>query len=86
MKNLLPIFFFVPFIFSQNQFCENQTLNARAIYSIGDTLSIEDQNRPYEVCFSSESVTQDTFRFADYNGNMNGGDYKITLISMNASW
>ena len=86
MKKFLSIVFFVPFIFSQNQYCENQTLNTRATYSIGDTISIEDQNRPYDICFSSENVTQDTFRFADFNGDLNGDDYKITLISMNASW
>ena len=73
-------------IFTQDNFCEIPNLNIRATYNIGDTLSIEDQLRPYEICFSSNEVEQDTFRFADFNGNLNGGDYKITLISMNASW
>ena len=57
----------------------------RINYSVGDTLSIEDQNRIFNICFS-ELDTVDTFKFADKNGNLNGGDYKILLISMNATW
>jgi len=77
---------FVTSIFSQNNFCEGPRNNYRATYSIGDTLSLEDQYRPYAICFSAENIEQDTFRFADFNGGLNGGDYKITLVSMNASW
>ena len=77
---------FVTSIFSQNNFCEDPQNNYRATYSIGDTLSLEDQYRPYGICFSAENVEQDTFKFADLNGGLNGGDYKITLVSMNASW
>jgi hypothetical protein len=80
------LIYLVSSLFSQNNYCENLLNNFRATYSIGDTLSLEDQYRPYEICFSDESIEQDTFRFADYNGDLNGGDYKITLVSMNASW
>ena len=59
----------------------------RTEYSIGDTLTIEDQNALYAVCNGSgDYSTGDSFSFADLNGNLNGGDYKITLISMNATW
>lgn len=85
IKNCLFVFL-VSSIFSQSNYCESPSNNYRAIYNIGDTLSIEDQFRPYEICFSDASIEQDTFRLADYNGSFNGGDYKITLISMNASW
>ena len=61
--------------------------NLRTEYSIGDTLTIEDQNALYAVCNGSgDYSTGDSFSFADLNGNLNGGDYKITLISMNATW
>ena len=61
--------------------------NSRTEYSIGDTLSIEDQNILFSVCNGSGTYsTGDFFSFADLNGNLNGGDYKITLISMNATW
>ena len=65
--------------YPQNQF--------RTVYSIGDTLSIEDQNTLYPVCNGSGIYeTGDSFSFADLNGDLNGGDYKFTIISMNATW
>lgn len=74
-------------ISGQNNLCENINIpSLRAIYSIGDTISLEDQLRPYSICYSSNNIEMDTFRLANFNGNMNGGQYKITLISMNAAW
>ncbi len=74
-------------IFSSN--CDitlNNTFNERAIYSIGDTLSFEDQNLLYPVCNGNDIYNDDdTFSFSDLNGNLNT-DYKITIISMNATW
>ena len=69
-------------------FCpvDNQVMN-RSLYSIGDTLSIQDQNMLFPVCNGSGNYsTGDSFSFSDLNGDLNGGDYKITLISMNATW
>ena len=58
----------------------------RSIYEIGDTLSIEDQNILFPVCNGSGNYqTGDNFSFADFNGNING-EYKISIISMNATW
>lgn len=86
-KNPIVLLLVSSLLFAQNEFCENpQSFNFRVLYGIGDTISIEDQLKPYEICFASEDVVADTFRLADNNGNLNGGDYKITLISMNASW
>ena len=65
---------------------ENLITN-RSIYDIGDTLSNEDQNVLFPVCNGAGNyVTGDNFSFSDLNGNQNGGDYKITIISMNATW
>jgi len=62
-------------------------MNNRSIYSVGDTLSIEDQNILFPVCNGSDNYsTGDSFSFSDLNGDLNGGDYKITIISMNATW
>ena len=69
-------------------FCpiDNQIMN-RSLYSIGDTISIEDQNILFPVCNGSGNYsTGDSFSFSDLDGDLNGGDYKITLISMNATW
>ena len=59
----------------------------RSIYSVGDTLSLEDQNIEYNVCHSDGNYSiGDIFSFSDLNGNINGGNYKVSLISMNATW
>ena len=82
------IFLLLLLSFSQATFCptENSIVN-RSIYEIGDTLSIEDQNILFPVCNGSgEYSTGDSFSFSDLNGNVNGGDYKISIISMNATW
>ena len=84
------ILLFVSMIFSESEYCialDNQSINSRTIYSIGDTLSFEDQTTSYDVCNGSGNYqTGDSFSFVDLNGTQNDGDYKITLISMNATW
>ena len=84
------IFFILCFTFllSQTTICpiENQISN-RSIYSVGDTLSTEDQNILFPVCNGADGYNAgDFFSFSDLNGNVNGGEYKITIISMNATW
>ena len=79
---------FVSFSFSQIKDCpiENKVIN-RSIYDIGDTLSVEDQNILFPVCNGSgDYSTGDFFSFSDLNGNINDDEYKITIISMNATW
>ena len=76
------------FIFSQTTNCptEKPIIN-RSIYDIGDTLSVEDQNILFPVCNGSgDYSTGDFFSFSDLNGNINDDEYKITIISMNATW
>ena len=75
------------FLFSQTSDCVSEKLTfERSIYEIGDTLSIEDQNILFPVCNGSGNYqTGDNFSFADFNGNING-EYKISIISMNATW
>ena len=82
------IFLILLFSSSQATFCstENSTIN-RSIYEVGDTLSIEDQNILFPVCNGSgDYSTGNSFSFSDLNGNVNGGEYKISVISMNATW
>ena len=60
---------------------------SRSYYDIGDTLSIEDLQRPYNVCHSDNSyLVGETFTFNDFNGHENGGNFNIIIISMNATW
>ena len=61
--------------------------NNRSIYSIGDTISYYDQNLEFNVCHSGQNYqVGESFSLSDYNGNVNGGNYKVFLISMNATW
>lgn len=67
--------------------CTSENSNLRSYYEIGDTLTLEDQNLLFPVCNGSGDYnTGDAFKLSDLNGNHNNGDYKITLISMNATW
>ena len=84
------IFFilFVSYLFPQSTYCpiEDQ-ISMRSIYDVGDTLSLDDQNMLFPVCNGSgDYLTGDSFSFSDLNGDLNGGEYKITIISMNATW
>ena len=88
MKLFIFLLLFFSFSFSQIKACpiENQIIN-RSIYDIGDTLTIEDQNILFPVCNGSgDYSTGDFFSFSDLNGDINGGEYKATIISMNATW
>ena len=75
-------------LFSQSTYCPTESpFDSRSIYNVGDTLSIEDQNILFPVCNGSgDYLTGDSFSFSDLNGDLNGGDYKLTIISMNATW
>ena len=85
-----PVFLILLFSFSFSQVTQCSIENSiidRSIYDVGDTLSIEDQNVLFPVCNGSgDYSTGDFFSFSDLNGGINGGEYKITIISMNATW
>ena len=87
LKIALICIFFCGVIYPQTDYCNTLDFQNRSIYEIGDTLSVEDQNKLFPVCNGNEDyIIGDSFKLADYNGNLNGGDYMITVISMNATW
>ena len=56
-------------------------------YCSGDQISMTHQNQSHEVCAEfGDYEVGDTFKLADYNGDLNGGNYKIIFIDMSASW
>jgi len=56
-------------------------------YCAGDQVSISHQNITHEVCAEVEGYPIGSeFKLADYNGELNGGNYHIILIDMSASW
>ena len=56
-------------------------------YCAGDQVSLSHQNQTHEVCAGVEDYpTGSSFKLADYNGELNGGNYHIIFIDMSASW
>mgnify|MGYP001972559148 CR=1 FL=1 len=56
-------------------------------YCAGDQVSIADQNLEHMVGAAMDGYeVGDTFKLADYNGALNGGEYHIIFIDMSASW
>ena len=98
MVESLRLFFFsilyVSIIIAENDRClvsdipsDNPSVFTSRGYDIGDTLSIEDQQRTYNVCNSDNNYqVGETFTFNDFNGYENGGNFNIIIISMNATW
>ena len=56
-------------------------------YCAGDQISISHQNSTHEVCAAHDGYESGAlFKLADFNGELNGGDYSIIFIDMSASW
>lgn len=56
------------------------TISYSQEYSIGDQLSLDHQHKGFEVCYGE--YPNDSLRLADFNGNLNGGNYQITFIAI----
>ena len=62
------------------------SLNAQT-YCAGEQVSIEHQNTTHPVGAAYDDYQiGDDFRLADWNGELNGGEYHIIFIDMSASW
>jgi len=55
------------------------------LYQEGDQISLEHQNMEFNYCYP-EDIIGNTLRLANYNGDLNGGDYKVIVLDMAASW
>ena len=94
MKVLFFSILYVSIIIAENDRChlsdipsDNPSVFTSRGYDIGDTISIEDKQRPYNVCYSDNNYSVDeVFTFNDFNGHENGGNFNIIIISMNATW
>tara|TARA_B100000214_G_C23689766_1_gene500289 strand:+ start:190 stop:414 length:225 start_codon:yes stop_codon:yes gene_type:complete len=74
MKYLLLFFSFFTLTFSQT-------------YCAGDQISFEHQELVHTVGAGTDEYSiGDQFRLADWNGDLNGGNYHIIFIDMSASW
>ena len=60
---------------------------AYSSYSVGQTVSISDQNITQETCYSGNGYNNgDDWKLLDWNGAENGGQYNVMFIAMHASW
>lgn len=66
-KFLFPIITFINISFPQ-------------VYEIGDQITLDHQYAGFEVCYGD--YPNDSLRLADFNGNLNGGNYQITFIAI----
>ena len=56
-------------------------------YCAGDQISLIHQNQSQAVCAGTEDYNiGDEFKLADWNGDLNGGNYHVIFIDMGASW
>ena len=57
-------------------------------YCAGDQVSLSHQNQEHLVAAGIEGEYEagDPFKLADWNGELNGGQYHIIFIDMSASW
>ena len=56
-------------------------------YCAGDLISLTHQNQSQAVCAGTEDYNiGDEFKLADWNGDLNGGNYHVIFIDMGASW
>ena len=53
-------------------------------YNVGDTVSLHDQNLQFPICYGE--YPNNVFKLADNNTDLNGGNPKITVLRINASW
>ena len=63
-----------------------------AVYNLGDTVSITDQNITLEGCADEwnnepSNYIGEEFKLADWNGALNeSGEYHVIWLEMSASW
>ena len=80
MKHFFFIFI-ISFFLPQFDYCPIEYhITHRSIYNIGDTLSVEDQNRIFPICNGSgDYLTGDSFSFSDLR--FSDWDHKPVLVS-----
>ena len=57
-------------------------------YEVGETISMAHQNTDYPICYAPELDPNNDgiFNFAEYNGDLNGGQYYVIFLEMMATW
>ena len=57
-------------------------------YEVGETISMAHQNFDFDICYAPELDPNNdgVFNFAEYNGDLNGGEYYVIFLEMMATW
>ena len=55
-----------------------------SVYNTGETVSIPHQNISFNLCYGDN--VPDELKLADFNGDLNEGNYKVIWIDMAAPW
>jgi len=57
-------------------------------YSVGDTISLEDQVVEYAIGYGEHPLIpgQTNFLLSETNGDLNGGLYTVSAYSIQATW
>tara|TARA_B100000029_G_scaffold339447_1_gene331659 strand:+ start:94 stop:309 length:216 start_codon:yes stop_codon:yes gene_type:complete len=55
-----------------------------AVYDTGETVSNSHQNINFPVCYGD--YPSNNLKLADFNGDVNGGEYNVIFIDISASW
>ncbi len=61
------------------------TIVFASTYNVGNTMSENHQNMSFDVCYGNYEGGNEA-AFADFNGALNGGNYKVTWVELSASW
>ena len=64
------------------------SLSFNSTYNVGDKINMGHQNMEFEICYGSnlDPNGDGVFQLAELNGDLNGGNYYVTVIEMSASW
>ena len=64
------------------------SLSFNSTYNVGDKINMGHQNMEFDICYGSDLDPNGdgVFQLAELNGDLNGGNYYVTVIEMSASW
>ena len=51
-------------------------------YEVDDVVNSIDQQKSFDICYGGDGE----FKLADYNGDLNGGMYRVIVVDMSATW
>ena len=70
-----------------NLFFITISLSIASVYDVGDIVSDTHQNITKSTCYAGNDYdVGDSWKLADWNGAINGGNHTVIFIEMSATW